>query len=115
MELSFYETGSLDMEIEPEPQIVELPDFGIEYCRLSNDLCVGCNQLIIPPNIRIMKVVRDQNQNTIFDGKATWYHALCFARLRSEPELNWWKSCEDLPGFKRLCEEDKLNLIQMIP
>lgn len=102
---------------ETEMNVTAIPDFGIEYARSDRDKCEGCIQQIKQSEVRIMKFVRDENEIrwigcTSYDGKATWYHVLCFARLRSE--LNWWESGEMLPGFKRLREEDKESVKEHI-
>lgn len=91
----------------------KLPDFGIEYTRIVRDSCAGCYKKIHKGEIRIMKVVYNTGQNTTCDGKATWYHFACFARLRFE--LDWLQSAESLPGFRKLCEEDKEMLNNLIP
>lgn len=101
------------MDDETESEKVAVPNFGIEYSRSARDSCNGCNQKIGAGIVRIMKVVQDENQNAVYDGKAVWYHALCFARLRSE--LNWWHAADAIPGFKRLAEEDKKILNEQIP
>lgn len=100
------------LELEPtEPD--KLPDFAIEYAKTNRDLCLGCDQRIKKSEIRIMKVVHSSPYTTVFDGIATWYHVLCFARLRSE--LNWLQSAEAFPGFRRLFEEDKEIVMNYIP
>lgn len=58
-----------------------------------------------------MNVVYDEN--TAFDGKATWFHVICFVGRRNE--LGWLQSGESLPGFKRLSEEDKEMVKSHIP
>lgn len=90
---------------------VKLPDYGIEYAKTDRDHCVGCEQQINKTEIRIMKVVHSCENAVI--SKATWYHTLCFARLRHE--LNWLQSAESLPGFSRLFEEDKEIINGHIP
>lgn len=104
------------MEIErpkKKAKITKLPDFGIEYARSDRDECVGCQQKIPTSAIRIMHVVYDTDEITKIDGEATWYHSICFGRSRSK--LGWLQSAEMLPGFKRLCEEDKIVVKNQIP
>lgn len=97
---------------EAETSTEKVPDFGIEYTKKCCEKCVGCDQKIRRTEIRILKVVH-QNSNESFDGKATWYHVLCFARLRRE--LNWLQSADSLPGFNRLFEEDKEMIRNSLP
>lgn len=94
--------------------IAKLPDFSIEYKKKKDSSkCIACNQMIPINSIRIMKVVFDLNQNTAFDGTATWYHDTCFSRQRLE--IGWLRSAESLPGYKRLSNEDKAMLLNLIP
>lgn len=109
--LPFKFLGTIEWETVPDFS-EKLPDFGIEYAKTNRDLCVGCDQRIQKSEIRIMKVVHSTPYTT-FDGKATWYHVLCFARLRHD--LNWLQSAESLPGFRRLFEEDKETIKNYIP
>lgn len=60
-----------------------------------------------------MNVVYDSSLTTAYDGKAVWYHVICFAGARSE--LGWVQSADALPGFKRLSEEDKEMVKNQIP
>lgn len=105
--------GTHEDEIESEPNVPKLPDFGIEYAKVDRDLCTGCRQNIQVQEIRIMNVVYDTDRNTAFDGEATWYHVICFARSRNE--LGYLQSAETLPGFKRLSEKDKEMVKNQIP
>ncbi|KAJ6649063.1 Poly [ADP-ribose] polymerase [Pseudolycoriella hygida] len=97
--------GTIEWETAHDNEVEKLPDFFIEYSKTSRDFCLGCDQMIKRSEIRIMKVIHSTSYATD-EGKATWYHVLCFARYRHE--LNWLQSAESLPGFRRLFEEDKL-------
>lgn len=103
------------MEIDPEIEIKtpKLPDFGIEYAREEQNACASCKQNIKKGEIRIMNVVYDVSRITSYDGRAMWYHVICFLGVRSE--LGWLQSAESFPGFKRLSEEDKETLKNQIP
>lgn len=105
--------GTMEIKRKKESIVIKLPDFGIEYAKTDRDLCAGCHQKIRMSEIRIMNVVHDIDQITAIDGKATWYHVVCFARSRKK--LGWLISPEFLPGFKRLCEEDKVVIRKHIP
>lgn len=94
-------------------QTPKLPNFGIEYAREGHDSCAACQQQIKRNEIRVMNVVYDLRRTTAYDGKAMWYHVICFAGARSE--LNWVQSADSLPGFKRLTEEDKEMARNHIP
>lgn len=99
--------------METEPKIPKLPDFGIEYAKVDRDSCTGCRQKIQMKEIRIMNVVYDTDHSSAFDGKATWYHVICFARSRND--LGFLQAADELPGFKRLSEEDKEMVLSQIP
>lgn len=103
-----------------------LPDFSIEYARVDQDSCKGCEQLIKMGEMRAMKFVRDENDDnnnnsnndseiddTVYSGRAHWYHVACFVRLRTE--LDWLCAGESLPGFKRLSADDKDVIRNQIP
>lgn len=106
-------SGTLDIEPDVEIQAPKVPDFGIEYTKKEQDSCEACQQKIKKDEIRIMNVVYDVSRNTAYDGKAMWYHVICFVGRRNE--LGWLQSGESLPGFKRLSEEDKEMVKNHIP
>lgn len=110
IEIGVFFSGMIVWETDTSTE--KVPDFGIEYAKKCCDKCAGCDQKIKRTEIRILKVVH-MNGNKLFDGKATWYHVLCFARLRRE--LNWLQSAESLPGFNRLFEEDKEMINNYLP
>lgn len=89
------------------------PDFAIDYAKVNRDACTECNQKISKGSMRIMKVIQDVNQNTVFDGLAVWFHVECFVRTRSKHD--WLESAEALPGYKRLTDEDKETVRRQIP
>ncbi|XP_055300035.1 poly [ADP-ribose] polymerase-like [Sitodiplosis mosellana] len=102
------------LEVNHDIEIVQTQSgFCIEFTRRGQVSCAKCQNKIKKGEIRIMNVVHDENQNTAFDGKAVWYHTLCFARSRSE--LGWLQSGESMPGFKRLSELDKETVKRQIP
>lgn len=103
----------MDIEPDVEKKVPTLPDFGIEYAREGHDSCAACAQNIKKTEIRIMNVVYDIHLSTPYDGKAVWYHVICFVGARTE--LGWLQSGESLPGFKRLSEEDKEMVKNQIP
>lgn len=103
----------MDIESDNETKTPTLPDFAIEYAKGDQDSCVGCQQKIKMKEIRVMNVVYDASRNTAFDGRAMWYHVICFAQSRSE--LGWLQSAELFPGFKRLSEEDRDIVKNQIP
>lgn len=109
-----FSKGTLEIEPEIETKTPKLPDFFIEYAREgTQDSCAACQQKINKNEVRIMNVVYDTALSTAFDGKAMWYHVICFVGVRSE--LGWLQSAESLPGFKRLSEEDKEMVKNQIP
>lgn len=95
------------------PLKTKLPNFGIDYARVTRDSCFDCKKKIRKGKMRIMNVACDANQNTACDGLATWFHVECFARSRQE--LGFLESGENLPGFKRLKEEDQEHVKRIIP
>lgn len=105
--------GTLEDDPEPMKKEPTLPDFFIEYSKTDRDACVGCQQKIEKNTIRVMNVVYDTDNNTAYDGKAVWYHVICFARSRTE--LGWLQEADALPGFKRLTEDDKEIVRNQIP
>lgn len=93
-----------------------VPDFSIEYSKSDRDSCKGCNQQIQMNVARIMKFVPDPDvsQNDVLQtGQANWYHVPCFVRLRTE--IGWLCAGDSLPGFKRLCADDKEMIANQIP
>ncbi|XP_055294949.1 poly [ADP-ribose] polymerase-like [Sitodiplosis mosellana] len=106
------ELGVVDRRCLQSPD-AKVPDFGIDYAKQNRDACTECEQGIPKGAVRIMKVAYDVNQNTAFDGKATWYHVECFARKRSEH--GWLESAEKLPGFRRLKDADKEAVKRQFP
>lgn len=105
-------SGLIDIDVESPIPKAKLPDFSIEYTRLCRDPCTACRAAFLKGEIRIMKVVYENQDETSF-GKATWYHVYCFAYIRNE--IGWMQSAESLPGFSRLAEEDKESLLIQIP
>ncbi|XP_031638339.1 poly [ADP-ribose] polymerase-like [Contarinia nasturtii] len=105
--------GTVEYEPIKLKQPAKLPDFYVEYARSGKASCEGCQKKICEREIRIMKVIIDTNRETAIDGKATWYHVVCFARARSQ--LGWPHSAELLPGFKRLSDYDKETIKNQIP
>lgn len=94
----------------------KLTDFSIETTKSVRDSCYDCKQLFVVPEVRIMHVVYNTDltdDRSGFGGQATWYHVICFARLRSA--LGWLQSGESLPGFKRLSNADKVMVERHIP
>lgn len=108
-----------DIEIESEEAAVikkVVPDFAIEYTKLVRDSCKGCKRKFELGELRIMRFVPDvdENQNDkMQSGQAHWYHSACFVRRRSK--IGWPCSGDLLPGFKRLCENDKKMVQDQIP
>ncbi|XP_031626910.1 poly [ADP-ribose] polymerase-like [Contarinia nasturtii] len=105
--------GTMEVDSDDDEKQPRLPDFAIEYSRGDYDECIGCQQNIKTKELRIMNVVYDTKHNTAFDGKANWYHVICFARTRSE--LGWLQGAESIPGFKRLSIQDKETVMNQIP
>lgn len=105
-------TGTLEASHDIE-MVQTQTGFYIEFTRRGHVPCSKCKQKIRKGELRIMNVVHDENQNTSFDGKAKWYHTLCFAGSRTE--FGWLQSAESMPGFKRLSNVNQELLKNQIP
>lgn len=82
----------------------KVSEFSIETTKTVRGSCDGCRQKFAIPEIQIKVSLSDQ---------AAWYHVICFARSRSE--LGWLESGENLPGFKRLSNMNKVLVKRHIP
>ncbi|KFB53220.1 AGAP003230-PA-like protein [Anopheles sinensis] len=90
-----------------------LKDYGVEYAPSGRAMCRGCEIKILKDEVRIKKVSYDTEVGMKYGGQALWYHAECFAKLRSE--LGYFEKAEVLPGFGSIKPDDQAKLKQLLP
>ncbi|XP_058116089.1 poly [ADP-ribose] polymerase-like [Anopheles ziemanni] len=90
-----------------------LKDYGVEYAPSGRSMCRGCEIKILKDEVRIKKVSYDTEVGMKYGGQSLWYHAECFAKLRSE--LGYFEKAEVIPGFGSIKPDDQANLKQLLP
>ena len=88
-----------------------LKDFGIQCASLNNtrDSSSSCRTRFQPDELIVMITIFDGTGASSSDGKAVWYHLVCFASIRLD--FGWYKSGELFPGYNRL-EQVKKDIVK---
>ncbi|XP_064542209.1 poly [ADP-ribose] polymerase isoform X3 [Drosophila montana] len=90
-----------------------LKDFGIEYSKSGRATCRGCELKISKDEVRVFKTVYDTEIGMKYGGQKVWHHLECFAKMRSD--VDWFDTGENLPGYKLLKDEDKEEVLKVLP
>ncbi|KFB53218.1 AGAP003230-PA-like protein [Anopheles sinensis] len=94
-------------------EALSLKDYGVEYAASGRAMCRGCEIKILKDEVRIKKVSYDTEVGMKYGDQPNWFHAECFAKLRSE--LGYFEKAEVLPGFGSIKPDDQAKLKQLLP
>lgn len=92
-------------EASSNPVDSDLKEFSVEYAKSSRSSCQACSEKIQKNEVRISKMIHDDETAHRWGAHPGWYHVDCFVEKRSE--IGYTEAADKLPGFSILSNEDK--------